>query len=114
MGRKQGTITNNYTIEEKEKYIKECLEVGINFTARKYNMSAGMLCNWIKSYEKNGNKVIDNKYKRRNPLSRLQQKKNLTDIEKLELENMKLRIEIERLKKGYLMKGDGSIVVFKK
>ena len=42
------------------------------------------------------------------------EKKNLTDIEKLELENMKLRIENERLKKGYLMKGDGSIVVFKK
>ena len=44
----------------------------------------------------------------------LMKKKNLTDIEKLELENMKLRIENERLKKGYLMKGDGSIVVFKK
>ena len=41
-------------------------------------------------------------------------KKNLTDIEKLELENMKLRIENERLKKGYLVKGDGSIVAFKK
>ncbi len=34
--------------------------------------------------------------------------------EKLEYENMKLKIENERLKKGYLMKGDGSIVVFKK
>ena len=34
--------------------------------------------------------------------------------EKLEYENMKLRIENERLKKGYLVKGDGSIVVFKK
>ena len=34
--------------------------------------------------------------------------------EKLEYENMKLKIENERLKKGYLMKVDGSIVVFKK
>ena len=29
-------------------------------------------------------------------------------------ENLKLRIENERLKKGYLVKGDGSVVVFKK
>ena len=47
-------------------------------------------------------------------MSSLMNRKNLTDIEKLELENMKLRIENERLKKGYLVKGDGSIVVFKK
>ena len=37
-----------------------------------------------------------------------------TAQEKLEYEIMKLRIENERLKKGYLVKGDGSIVVFKK
>jgi len=34
--------------------------------------------------------------------------------EELEYENMKLKIENERLKKGYIVKGDGSIVVFKK
>jgi hypothetical protein len=34
--------------------------------------------------------------------------------EQLEYENMKLRIENELLKKGYLMKGDGSIVKFTK
>lgn len=34
--------------------------------------------------------------------------------EKLEYENMRLRIENERLKKGYLVKGDGSIVAYKK
>ena len=33
---------------------------------------------------------------------------------KEEYENMKLRIENERLKKGYLVKGDGLVVVFKK
>jgi len=35
-------------------------------------------------------------------------------IEKLEYENMKLKIENERLKKGYMMKGDGSVVIYKK
>ena len=41
-------------------------------------------------------------------------KKELTDIEKLQYENMKLRIENERLKKGYLVKGDGTVVVVDK
>ena len=41
-------------------------------------------------------------------------KKELTELEKLEYENMKLRIENERLKKGYMMKGDGTYVMYKK
>ena len=41
-------------------------------------------------------------------------KKSLTELEKLEYENMKLRIENELLKKGYLMKGDGTIVKYMK
>ena len=45
------------------------------------------------------------KYSRRN---------ELTPMEKLEYENMKIRIENERLKKGYIVKGDGSIVIFNK
>ena len=57
---------------------------------------------------------LENKKKPGNPLSKYLNKKNLTDIEKLQYENMKLRIENERLKKGYLVKGDGSVVVFKK
>ena len=35
-------------------------------------------------------------------------------MEKLEYENMKLRIENERLKKSYMTKGDGSFVMYKK
>lgn len=34
-----------------------------------------------------------------NPLCKYSNKKNLTDMEKLQYENMKLRIENERLKK---------------
>lgn len=114
MGRKKGTVTNYYTKEEKEKYIKEALAFGVRATGRKYKISNGMISNWIKSYQENGQVVVDNRYKRGNPLSRLQKKKNLTEKEELELEIMKLRIENERLKKGYQVKGDGTIVVFKK
>lgn len=65
-----------------------------------------MLCRWIKKYLEQGEESLENKRKPGNPLVKYCNKKNLSDIEKLEYENMKLRIENERLKKGYMTKGD--------
>ena len=70
--------------------------------------------NWLKKYNERGIEGLENKKKPGNPLAKYSNKRNLTDIEQLQYENMKLRIENERLKKGYLVKGDGSVVVFKK
>ena len=114
MGRKKGTPTRYYSKEEKEKIIKEAFDNGVRVTAKKYNISHGMISNWIKSYRENNNTVVENKYKRGNPLAKYSRKKDLTEIEKLEYENMKLRIENERFKKGYMVKGDSTVVVFKK
>ena len=69
---------------------------------------------WLKIYLETGTSGLENQKKLGNPLAKFSSKKKLTEIEKLEFENMKLRIENERLKKGYLMKEDGSIVMFKK
>ena len=66
----------------------------------------------IKKYNNEGMKGLENKRKPGNPLTRYSNRKELTEIEKLEYEILKLRIENELLKKGYLMKGDGSIVRF--
>ena len=82
--------------------------------AKDYDISSGMLRNWIIKYNQYGEKGLENKKKPGNPLCKYSNKKNLTEMEKLQYENMKLRIENERLKKGYLVKGDGSVVVFKK
>ena len=82
--------------------------------AKEHDISGGMLRNWIIKYNNHGESSLDSKRKPGNPLMKYSAKKNLTDIEKLQYENMKLRIENERLKKGYLVKGDGSIVIFKK
>ena len=73
-----------------------------------------MLRKWIKKYLEQGEESLENKRKPGNPLVKYCNKKNLSDMEKLEYENMKLRIENERLKKGYMMKGDGSFVMYKK
>ena len=101
--------------EDKLKLINEVLEgKSSQEVARENDISGGLLRNWIIKYNNYGIESLENKKKPGNPLSKYSNKKNLTDIEKLQYENMKLRIENERLKKGCLVKGDGSVVVFKK
>ena len=63
-----------------------------------------------KKYVEQGEESLENKRKPGNPLMKYSRRKELSDLEKLEYENMRLRIENERLKKGYMMKGDGSVV----
>ena len=116
MGRKKGEKNKYWSAEEKYKIIEPALnfEKSTWDITRETGLSNGMINNWIKKYRENGYDGLINKKRPGNPMASLMNRKNLTDIEKLELENMKLRIENERLKKGYLVKGDGSIVVFKK
>lgn len=69
-----------------------------------------MLGRWIRNYLKIGEEALINKRKPGNPMCKYSNKKNLTKEEQLEYENMKLRIENEMLKKGFLMKEDGTYV----
>lgn len=114
-GRPKGGTNKYWTAEEKYKVIKPIIEFekSSSQVTKETGISNGMLSTWVKKYTKNGMKGLENKKKPGNPMSSLMNRKNLSDMEKLELENMKLRIENERLKKGYQVKGDGSIVVFK-
>lgn len=89
------------------------MKKSLSQVSRELNISSGMLHRWVEVYKKDGIKGLENKKKPGNPLMKYSRKKSLTELEKLEYENMKLRIENELLKKGYLMKGDGSLVTFK-
>ena len=115
-GRPKGGTNKYWTPEEKEKILLECKKKGIGGTkaAKEYGISRGQFFNWTKAYLESGFDGLKNKKKPGNPLAKYSSKKNLSDMEKLQYENMKLRIENERLKKGYLVKGDGSIVMYKK
>jgi transposase-like protein len=73
-----------------------------------------MIRRWTKLYIEHGGSALQNKKKPGNPLTKYSRRKTLSKEEQLEYENMKLRIENELLKKGYLMKGDGTIVKFMK
>lgn len=102
--------------EEKLRIINRVLVNGLstNQVAKDEDISGGMLRNWIKKYLQYGEESLENKRRPGNPLVKYSRRKELSDLEKLEYENMKLRIENERLKKGYMMKGDGSYVMYKK
>jgi Transposase. len=102
--------------DEKLRIINRVIIDGLSITqvSKEEDISLGMLSNWVNLYIKKGEDALENKRKPGNPLMKYSRRKELSDIEKLEYENMKLRIENERLKKGYMMKGDGSFVMYKK
>jgi transposase len=113
---KKGQKFKQWSAEEKYKIIKPALEFekSTRQITRETGLSNGMINNWIKVYNENGMEGLISKRKPCNPLTKYSSKKKLTKEEQLEYENMKLRIENELLKKGYLMKGDGTIVKFMK
>lgn len=106
-----------WTTEEKEKIVIPVIEFKktLNQACREYDLSTSLLSSWIEKYKSDGIKGLENKRKPGNPMAKNFTTKNFKNKEEeLEYENMRLRIENERLKKGYLVEGDGSIVVFKK
>lgn len=107
MGRTKGGKNKSWTAQQKLEIIMPVIkgEISMEATAKMLGYkSAGFICNWIKAYSNGGVDALENKRKPGNPLSKYQNRKELTEIEKLEYENMKLKIENERLKKGYTSK----------
>ena len=108
MGRPKGTKNVMRAPEEKEAIVLEALENGVRPTARRHGISQSLLKTWIRKYRES---EIDGLRSRSGEsggkLSGLQRKKNKTREEELELENLKLKIEVSRLKKGYRVKGGG-------
>ena len=113
---KKGQKFKQWTAEEKYKIIKPALDLekSTSKITKETGLNNGMINNWIKAYRENGMAGLTPKRKRNNPLAKYYNKKNLTKEEQLEYENMKLRIENEMLKKGFLMKEDGTYVKFMK
>lgn len=112
---KKGQKFKIWTVAEKYKVINPPiinLEVSLSKVVKETGISNSMLHLWTKSYKEKGIDGLKNKKKPGNPLVKYSKRKHLTKEEQLKYENMKLRIENELLKKGYLMKGDGAIVRF--
>ena len=109
MGRIIGSKNNMRSPEEKEKIVLEKLN-GVTETSlkNKYKISRDSIWEWTTKYLKygiDGLKSKTGKCAKKGTSGR--PKKAVTREEQLERENVKLKIEIERLKKGYYVKGVG-------
>ena len=113
---RKGQKFKSWSAEEKFKIIKPIINLEISLTqvGKNTEISNSMLHSWTKAYKERGMEGLINKKKPGNPLAKYSRRKTLTKEEQLKYENMKLRIENELLKEGYLMKGDGTIVKFMK
>ena len=100
--------------EEKEQIVLESFQFGCNQTAQKYDIYRSVLKRWRREYRENGIDGLKSQTGKNtaggkgNPLSKYQNRKHLSKEEELEFEDMKLKIEVARLKKGYQVKGVGS------
>lgn len=105
-GRPKGGKNRYWSKEDKLEIIKRVLENGESLNSIQINegISSGMISTWTKKYLSDGEAALVNKKKPGNPLAKYSRKKSLTPMEQLEYENMKLRIENMRLKKGYTNK----------
>ena len=103
MGRPKGGKNREWSKEEKFKYVNMVIsgEKSACEIEKEYGIVNSMVSNWIKRYNEQGIEGLQNKRKPGNPLSKYSRRKELTSLEQLEYENMLLRIENERLKKGY-------------
>ena len=105
---------NKYKPEFKIQCVKEVLDEHISQkeVTRKYGLKTDKtIQRWIKRYQEHGERYFYEEHrgnKRGNPFAALHTSKSLSREERLEMENLKLRIENERLKKGYLVKGVGA------
>ena len=110
MSRPKGGNNKTWTQDEKLRIVQRYFEEGIGYRllAREEGISCGMLSTWVKKYREEGTDGLINKKKTGNPFSALHLSHSLTEVERLRLTVAKQEVEIERLKKGYFVKGVGA------
>ncbi len=108
VGRPKGSKNRKYSYEFKLKVIKEYLEDHLSLLEleEKYGVVHSVIIQWTRIY--NEGLLKTGRKRTGNPFSALYTSKSLSREERLELENLKLKIENERLKKGYTVKGGGA------
>lgn len=105
----KGQKFRKWSKEEKLEIIKRHLDdhISIRALGKEYQINTGQLCNWIKRYTEEGEAGLDRRAHRGNPYAALSSN-SLSEVDRLKLIIMKQEIEIERLKKGYTVRGVGA------
>ena len=109
MSRSKGGKNKSWTQEEKIRIVNRYLSEGISQheLAKEEGIAHGMLWTWIHKFQEEGPSGLINKKKTGNHFSALYTSKSLSEEDRLKLIIAKQEIEIERLKKGYYVRGDG-------
>ena len=109
MGRHKGGTNKKYSVEDKLKIINRYLDQheSLRELGRELGISHQNIGRWIVQYDSDGAEGLKPK-KKGNPYSALHTSKSLSELDRLRLENMKLKVELARAKKGYTVKGVGS------
>lgn len=110
MSRPKGGKNKSWSKEEKLRIVRRYFDehIGYEALAKEENISAGMIWNWVRKYRGEGENGLKNKKKTGNRFSALYNSQSLTIEERQRLIIEKQQIEIERLKKGYTVKGVGA------
>ena len=109
MGCRKGIKHRIYTPEEKLDIVLMHTQqyLSYNKITKITGISFQNVQRWVKQYSAEGIEGLEAR-KKGNPYAALHSSKSLSEQERLQLENLKLKIENERLKKGYLVKGGGT------
>lgn len=100
----------SWSFEDKLRIVQRYLneDLGIKRLAKEENMDYSLLNHWIHKYLDEGEQGLRPKGHSGNSFAALHTSKNLSELDKLRLTVTKQEIEIERLKKGYQVKGVGA------
>lgn len=114
MGRPKGGKNRKWTYEDRAQVISLYFDEHYSMSqiANNENIPLGTVKGWVYRFIEKGEDGLINQKKTGNHFAALHLSKSLTEIERLELEILKRDIEIERLKKGYSVKGVGANKVF--
>lgn len=107
MGRPKGTKNRMLAPEVKERLVLEYIEQGVAapIITEREGIDRSNFKLWVRRYRLGGLPALESQTGKK---SIGKKKKSMTEIDQLKLENLKLKIEIERLKKGYSVKGAGT------
>ena len=108
MARPKGTKNVMRTPEEKERIVLEASRCGTRPTSIRYGIDRRSIYKWIAKYNKGGLEALKSSTGKASGKGYGRPIKPKNREEELELENLKLKIEVARLKKGYQVKGVGS------
>lgn len=110
MSRLKGGKNKSWSKDEKLRIVRRYLDekIGRSKLAKEEGIASGMLYTWITKFINKGEDGLENMNREGNPFAALHTSKSLSEVERLRLVVEKQTIEIERLKKGYVVRGDGA------